>query len=56
MIDPIDEWVVQGLTSYKDKKLISIAQAGLDLDTSEEKTKKEEEKKSFSEKYSSLIP
>lgn len=45
LIDPVDEWVVDSLKDYKDKKLQSIMREGLDLDTEDEKKKKEEELK-----------
>ena len=55
LVDHIDEWVTQGLLEFKDKKLVSVAKAGLDLDTSEEKASKDDERKMLTEKYSSLI-
>jgi molecular chaperone HtpG len=42
MIDPIDEWVVQSLTEYDDKKLKSLAKGDVELD---EESAKETEKK-----------
>lgn len=45
LVDPVDEWVAEAISSYKDKKLQSITKEGLDLDTAEEKQKKEEELK-----------
>jgi len=48
MVDPIDEYAVQQLKEFEDKKLISCTKAGLDLDlTEEEKKQKEEEKASY---------
>jgi len=50
MVDPIDEYAVQQLKEFDDKKLISCTKAGLDLDlTDEEKQKKEEEKVAFAD-------
>jgi molecular chaperone HtpG len=45
MVDPVDEWVVNAIGTFKDKKLQSITAEGLNLDTDEEKKQKEEELK-----------
>ncbi len=55
LVDAVDEWVMQGITDYKEKKLVNIAKSNLDLDTAEEKTQKEEQKKTHQEKYATLI-
>jgi len=48
MTDPIDEYAVQQLRDFEDKKLVCLTKEGLDLETSEEEKKsKEEEKKSY---------
>jgi len=48
MTDPIDEYAVQQLKDFDDKKLVSATKEGLELDqTDEEKKKAEEEKASF---------
>ncbi|NUN13205.1 MAG: molecular chaperone HtpG [Myxococcales bacterium] len=49
MIDPVDEWVQEGLTEYKGKPLVSAMKADLTLSTSEgDKKKAEGQKQSFS--------
>jgi molecular chaperone HtpG len=46
MTDPIDEYAVQQLKDFEDKKLVSATKEGLELDmTDDEKKQKEEEKK-----------
>lgn len=55
MTDPVDEWVVNSLTEYKGKKLQSIAKAGLDLDTEEEKKQKEADLKNQQERFRPML-
>jgi molecular chaperone HtpG len=48
MVDPIDEYAVQQLKDFDDKKLVSATKEGLELDlTDDEKKKAEEEKAQF---------
>jgi molecular chaperone HtpG len=48
MTDPIDEYAVQQLKEYEEKKLVCATKEGLDLDlTEDEKKAKEEEKTRF---------
>jgi len=48
LVDPIDEYAVQQLKDYDDKKLVSVTKEGLDLEqTEEEKKAAEEEKASY---------
>ena len=44
-IDPVDEWVMQAMTKYDDKQLRSITKEGLDLDSEDDKKRREEERK-----------
>lgn len=55
LADPIDEWVVDNVRDYKEKKLQSVTKEDLNLDTEEEKKTKEEEKKSFLERFKPLM-
>ena len=55
LTDAVDEWVTQGITSFKDKKLVSITQEGLDLDSEAEKKEKETIRKAQQERFASLI-
>merc|ERR1712091_200144 len=48
LVDPIDEYMVQQMKDYDDKKLKSVTKEGLDMDeTDDEKKKREEEKAKF---------
>jgi molecular chaperone HtpG len=48
LVDPIDEYAVQQLKEYDEKKLVSVTKEGLDLDlTEDEKKSREEEKASY---------
>ena len=55
LVDPVDEWVTESLRDYKGTQLQSITKSGLELDSPEEKSKKEEDKKLAEEKYKPLI-
>jgi molecular chaperone HtpG len=45
MVDPIDEYAVQQLKDFDDKKLVCATKEGLELELSEEEKKKREEEK-----------
>lgn len=48
MVDPIDEYVMQQVKDFEDKKFVCVTKEGLKFDESEdEKKKKEEEKAAF---------
>ncbi len=52
MSDPVDEWVVEGLPTFADKKLVSAAKGALDIPQTESDKKAQEEKQS---QYSGLL-
>ena len=54
MTDPVDDWVMQQVTKYDDKLMVSITKEGLDLESGDDKKKKEEELKGKAEKYKDL--
>ncbi|OPZ27220.1 MAG: Chaperone protein HtpG [Lentisphaerae bacterium ADurb.BinA184] len=41
LTDPIDEWVVQSTTSYKEKKLVSVAKGDIEIPSAQAGEKKE---------------
>ena len=50
MCDPIDEYCMQQLKDFDDKKFVNISKEKLDLElTEEEKTEEEENKKKYEE-------
>lgn len=55
MIDPIDEYVIQQLKDYDEKKLKNCTKEGLELGDSDEEKKRLEEQKAAFEKLCTLI-
>merc|ERR1711970_422978 len=55
LVDPIDEYMVQQMKDYDDKKLKSVTKEGLDLDETEDEKKKREEEKAKFEPLCKLI-
>jgi len=55
LIDPIDEYVIQQLKDFEDKKLKNCSKEGLDLEDDEDAKKKLEEQKAAFEGFCTLI-
>merc|ERR1711907_821430 len=55
LVDPIDEYMVQQMKDYDDKKLKSVTKEGLELDSTEDEKKKQEELKAKFEPLCKLI-
>ncbi len=55
MTDGIDEWVVQSLTTYKDKPLKSVEKGDLDLGASDDDDTTEEDRKQAAEAHKDLL-
>merc|ERR1712078_970544 len=55
MVDPIDEYMVQQMKDYDDKKLKSVTKEGLDLDETEDEKKAMEEQKAKFEPLCKLM-
>ena len=54
LTDPVDEWVMQHITTYADKPVENITKAELDIDTEEEKKEREESLKAQETKLKPL--
>jgi molecular chaperone HtpG len=50
MVDPIDEYVMQQVKDYEDKKFVCLTKEGVKFDETEEEKKAKEEEKAASEK------
>ena len=55
LVDPIDEYMVQQMKDYDDKKLKSVTKEGLDLEDTEDEKKKQEELKAKFEHLCKLM-
>merc|ERR1711871_1057540 len=55
LVDPIDEYMVQQMKDYDDKKLKSVTKEGLDLEDTEDEKKKQEELKAKFEPLCKLM-
>jgi molecular chaperone HtpG len=55
LVDPIDEYSVQQLKEFENKKLVCITKEGLKLDETEEEKKKAEEEKAKNENLLKLV-
>ncbi|MDD2320895.1 MAG: molecular chaperone HtpG [Geobacteraceae bacterium] len=55
LTDPIDEWLVQSLTEYQEKKLKSVLAGKLEIETEEEKKEQGEKKKEAEKQYGDLL-
>ena len=53
-VDPVDEWVLDAIADYDDKKLLSITKENLELDSEEEKKEREEKRKEKSQELEAL--
>jgi len=55
LTDPIDEYMVQQLKEYDGKKLVSITKEGLEIDSTEDEKKRQEEEKARFEPLCKLM-
>jgi molecular chaperone HtpG len=55
LTDPVDEWVVQSLNSYKDKRLRSIARGDIEVESEEEKRAAEASRKESAQHFADLL-
>ncbi|MCM2357169.1 MAG: molecular chaperone HtpG [Geobacteraceae bacterium] len=55
MLDPVDEWVTQGLTEYGGKKLKAADRGDLELGTEEEKKAEEAKREESAKQYKELL-
>ena len=54
LIDPVDEWVMNAVSEFAGKKLISVNRGDLDLDSETEKASREEQLKTQGERFKIL--
>jgi len=55
LTDPIDEWLAQSLTEYDGRKLKSVLQGELEIETEDEKKQHEEKKKEAEKQFGDLL-
>jgi molecular chaperone HtpG len=55
LTDPVDEWVVQSLHEYKEKKLKAVDRGDVDLDSEDEKKEKEKKQEEARKEFGSLL-
>jgi molecular chaperone HtpG len=55
LVDPVDAFIAPQLKTYKEKKFQSVSAADIDIDSPEEKERKEEEKTAASERLAPVI-
>ncbi|MFZ3207369.1 MAG: molecular chaperone HtpG [Geobacteraceae bacterium] len=55
MTDPVDEWVVQALTEYDDRKLKAVDRGDLELESAEEKQEQEAKQEETKKQYQGVL-
>ena len=55
LTDPVDEWVVQTLSQYKDKRLRSVARGDVEPETEEEKKASQESRQESEQRFQALL-
>ena len=55
LVDPVDEFAIQGVTEFQDKKVKSVGKGTVELGSEEEKKQAEEELKEKKEAYKDLL-
>lgn len=55
LLDPVDEWVVQGLTEYGGKKLKAVDRGDVELGSEEEKKEREAKREEDAKQYKELL-
>jgi len=55
LTDPVDEWVVQSLHEYNEKKLKAVDRGDVDLDSEEEKTEKEAQQEEAKKEFGDML-
>lgn len=55
LTDPVDEWVVQSLHEYQEKKLKAVDRGDVDLDNEDEKKEKEKKQEEAKKEFGTLL-